>query len=119
MQQPIVNAVGFVAPAALIVRQPDNTTELKPERVQELLQAMPGWTLNTTRKSLERLLPFPDARVALAYAAFATELAGANRQPVSILVSGGWVGLTLLGQARKGKKGGMTMAVIELAKRLG
>ena len=119
MQQPIVNAAGSFTPGTLIVRQPDNTTELKPERVQEILQAMPGWTLNANRKSLERLLEFPDARVALAYAAFATELAGSNRQPVSVLVSGGWVGLTLLGQARKGKKGGMTMAVIELAKRLG
>src|SRR3954451_8421567 len=93
--------------------------ELKPERVQEALQAMPGWKLDMSRKALDRLHEFSDSKVALAFATFATELAGAGRQPISVFVSGGRVGLTLHGQPRRGKKGGLTLAVMELAKRLG
>jgi pterin-4a-carbinolamine dehydratase len=93
--------------------------ELKPERVQEMLQAMPGWKLDTGRKALDRLQEFSDSKVALAFAAYATELAGSARQPISVFVSGGRMGLTLHGQPRRGKKGGLTLAVIELAKRLG
>src|SRR4051794_14485285 len=96
--------------------------ELKPERVQEALQAMPGWKLDMSRKALEalqampgwkldmsrkaldRLHEFSDSKVALAFATFATELAGAGRQPISVFVSGGRVGLTLHGQPRRGKK---------------
>jgi pterin-4a-carbinolamine dehydratase len=93
--------------------------ELKPERVQEALQAMPGWKLDVNRKALDRFHEFSDSKVALAFATFATELAGAGRQPISVFVSGGRVGLTLHGQPRRGKKGGLTLAVMELAKRLG
>ena len=93
--------------------------ELKPERVQEALKAMPGWKLDMNRKAIDRLYEFPDSKVALVYAAFATELAGSWRQPISILVSGGRVGLTLHGKPRRGRKGGLTQAVLELAKRLG
>src|SRR4051812_47736757 len=93
--------------------------ELKPERVQEALQAMPGWKLDMSRKALDRLHEFSDSKVALAFATFATELAGAGRQSISVFVSGGRVGLTLHGQPRRGKKGGLTLAVMELAKRLG
>ena len=93
--------------------------ELKPERVQEALQAMPGWKLDMNRKAIDRVHEFSDSKVALAFATFATELAGAGRQPISVYVSGGRVGLTLHGQPRRGKKGGLTLAVMELAKRLG
>ncbi|MEA2605018.1 MAG: hypothetical protein QOF89_6010 [Acidobacteriota bacterium] len=93
--------------------------ELKPERVQEELQAMPGWTLDLSRKTINRLHEFGDSSVALAYAAFIKELAGADGQRVSILVSGGLVGLSLHGYPRKGTRGGITESVLEMAKRLG
>jgi pterin-4a-carbinolamine dehydratase len=93
--------------------------ELKPERVQEMLTAMPGWKLDMNRRAIDRFHEFPDSKVALAFATYATELAGAGRQPISVLVSAGRVGLTLHGQQRRGKRGGLTMAVLELAKRLG
>ena len=93
--------------------------ELKPERVQEMLKAMPGWKLDMSRRTIDRLHQFPDSKVALVYAAFATELAGSWRQPISIFVSGGTVGLSLHGRPRRGKRGGLTEAVMELAKRLG
>jgi pterin-4a-carbinolamine dehydratase len=93
--------------------------ELKPERVQETLKAMPGWKLDMNRRTIDRFYEFPDSKVALVYAAFATELAGSWRQPISILVAGGRVGLTLHGKPRRGKRGGLTEAVMELAKRLG
>lgn len=121
MQQQIVNSAEALA-ASFLTRSKLSSRfleELKPERVQEMLQAMPGWTLDMGRKTIDRLHEFSDSKVALAYAAFATELAGAERQPISILVSGGRVGLTLHGQPRRGKRGGLTLAVLELAKRLG
>jgi pterin-4a-carbinolamine dehydratase len=93
--------------------------ELKPERVQETLQAMPGWKLDVSRKAIDRFYEFSDSKVALAFAAYVTELAGSVRQPISVFVSGGRLGLTLHGQPRRGKKGGLTLAVMELAKRLG
>src|SRR3954466_9651233 len=80
--------------------------ELKPERVQEALQAMPGWKLDMSRKALDRLHEFSDSKVALAFATFATELAGAGRQPISVFVSGGRAGLPPPGLPPGGKKGG-------------
>jgi pterin-4a-carbinolamine dehydratase len=119
MQQIANNAGVLTAGSPTGKKSPRHQEELKPERVQEALQAMPGWKLDLNRKAIDRLHEFPDAKVALAFAAFATELAGAGRQPISVLVSGGRVGLTLHGQPRRGKKGGLTEAVLELAKRLG
>ena len=103
------------------LRRPPHPPEesLKPERVQEELQAMPGWKLNLNRQTIDRLHEFGDARVALAYAAFVTQLVGADRQMASVLVSGGLVGVSLHGYPRKGTKGGITESVLELAKRLG
>ena len=94
-------------------------TELKPERVQEALQAMPAWQFNADRRTLGCLHDLGDARVALAYAAFVSEIAAADRQVISVLVSGNLVGVTLHGYPRKGKTGGITESVLELAKRLG
>ena len=109
-------AVSFSTLKKMAARDPE---ELKPERVQEMLQAMPGWKLDMSRKALDRVHEFSDSKVALAFAAYATELAGSARQPISVFVSGGRMGLTLHGQPRRGKKGGLTLAVMELAKRLG
>lgn len=121
MQQ-IANSAGALAisfPTLMNLSARELVEELKPERVQEALQAMPGWKLDMTRKAIDRVHEFSDSKVALAFATFATELAGAGRQPISVFVSGGRVGLTLHGQPRRGKKGGLTLAVMELAKRLG
>src|SRR6202163_4082300 len=93
--------------------------ELKPERVQEMLKAMPGWKLDMNRKAIDRLHEFPDSKVALAFATFATELAGAGRQPISVLVSAGRVGLTLHGQQGRGKKGGPPKPGVGLRKGFG
>ena len=93
--------------------------ELKPERVQEALQAMPAWKFNTDRRALDCLNEFGDARVALAYAAFVSEIAAADHQVISVLVSGSLVGVTLHGYPRRGNTGGITESVLALAKRLG
>ena len=37
------------------VTLPGPGTELKPERVQELLQALPGWQLSARGKAIERI----------------------------------------------------------------
>ncbi len=120
MQQ-IANKAGARAVSFATMKKLANRDleELKPERVQEALQAMPGWKLDMSRKALDRVHEFTDSKVALAFAAYVTELAGSARQPISVFVAGGRMGLTLHGQPRRGKKGGLTLAVIELAKQLG
>src|SRR3954466_4708623 len=117
MQQIANNAGARINFTTLKKLAAQDLLELKPERVQEALQAMLGWKLDMSRKALDRLHEFSDSKVALAFATFATELAGAGGQPISVFVSGGRVGLTLHGQPRRGKKGGLTLAVMELAKR--
>jgi len=93
--------------------------ELKPERVEEMLLAMPAWKFNADRRTIDCLHDLGDARVALAYAAFVSEIAAADRQVISVLVSGSLVGITLHGYPRRGNMGGITESVLELAKRLG
>ncbi len=93
--------------------------ELKPERVEEALQAMRAWKFNGDRRTIDCLHDFGDARVALSYAAFVSEIAAADRQVISVLVSGSLVGVTLHGYPRRGNMGGITESVLELAKRLG
>ncbi|MFY9823690.1 MAG: 4a-hydroxytetrahydrobiopterin dehydratase [Thermoanaerobaculia bacterium] len=93
--------------------------QLKPERVQEELQSMPGWTFSPERQAINRLQELPDMRVALAFATFALELAKAEGQPMSVLIADRLVGLTLTGAPVNGTRGGLTLAALALAKRLG
>ena len=119
------NTVGILiadpAEVKVWLRRPPHRPEeeLKPERIQKELEAMPGWKLNLNRQTIERLHEFGDTRVALAYAAFITQLVGADRQKVSVLVTGGHVGVSLHGYPRKGTRGGITESVLETAKQLG
>lgn len=123
-QQSVSNTVGTfpiapLEPTVWLRRPPRPEEELKPERVQLALQSMPGWRLDMNRRTIDRLHEFGDARVALAYAAFVTKLAEADRQVASVLVSGARVCLSLHGYPRRGSKGGITESVLEMAKRLG
>jgi pterin-4a-carbinolamine dehydratase len=124
MQQFFSTPVGTLTanplqPTVWLRRPPHREQELKPERVQEVLQAMPAWKFNEDRRTIDCLNDFGDARVALAYAAFVSEIAAADRQVISVLVSGSLVGVTLHGYPRRGNTGGITESVLELAKRLG
>ena len=94
--------------------------ELKSERVQEMLKAMPGWKMLADGKAIHRIREFPSACTASAFAAFVTHFAGSRKQAVNVVVAGRRVTLVLPGTARpRGAFGGLTRAVLAFAQTLG
>lgn len=75
-------------------------TELKPERVQETLMAVPAWQLRDGAATLHREKHFPDAMAALLYSSYVSSLAASLKVPASVRLRGVRVRVTL-GSARK------------------
>lgn len=90
---------------------------LKPERVQQLLLAVPSWKLR--RDGLETLRRFTTASAASAFAALACRLARCQGQPVMVAVVGGDVVVRLQGKPVRGCTGGVTEPVFRLAGLIG
>jgi pterin-4a-carbinolamine dehydratase len=94
--------------------------ELKSERVQEMLKAMPGWKMLADGKAIHCRREFPSAGVASAFASFVAQFASCRKQSVSLALAGRRVTLLLLGTARpRGMYGGLTRAVLAFAQTLG
>jgi pterin-4a-carbinolamine dehydratase len=95
--------------------------ELKSERVQEMLKAMPGWKMLEDGKAIHCRREFPSAGVASAFAAFVAQFASGRKQAVSLALAGRRVTLLLPGTARpRGTTyGGLTRAVLAFAQTLG
>ena len=102
--------------------------ELKSERVQEpltaaevtvKLQSMPGWKMTPGGYAINRTLCFPEVRVAVAYVAFIAELGQAVQQTVSVTQWDKRVMVMLRSPLPKVRRGGITEAVLNLAKQLG
>lgn len=93
--------------------------ELKPERVQEELAAMPGWELLAGGKSIGRSFRFASKRAAAAYAAFVSSSAGDAGQPVRLQVDGRRLEVKLFSPpSRNGSRGQLTMRVLEFARKM-
>jgi pterin-4a-carbinolamine dehydratase len=92
---------------------------LKPERVQQLLRELPGWSLGAGGCAIERSREFESVAEAAEFVGRAGKLAMAQRQPVRIALAGRNVSLTLAGHPRKGCTGGLTNPVFRLAAKLG
>jgi hypothetical protein len=92
---------------------------LKAERVQQELQAMPGWRLAAGGKTIDRAKAFPNAEVARLYSGFVTAYAGALELPVVTSAAGGQVIVTLHAPRSHGRVGPLTESVLELARLLG
>jgi pterin-4a-carbinolamine dehydratase len=92
---------------------------LKPERIQQLLQELPGWSLGETGYAIERKRKFKSVDEAAEFVGLAGRLAGFQRQPVTIVLAGRSVSLTLTGHPLKGCCGGLTNPVFRLAGMLG
>ena len=92
---------------------------LKPERVQQLLLALPGWKLRGDGGGLETNRRFTSAGAAGSFAALACRLATQRRQPVKVNLSGGDVVVTLHGHPPRGCCGGLTEQVFHLAGLIG
>src|SRR5688572_30581369 len=101
-------------------RPPRRPGKLKSERVEEMLRAMPDWSLSATGKAIQRTRKFPSARVAGLYAGYVADFASTRRQGAQVLLSGRQVVLTLPGvPLRNGRFGGLTEKVFALAQQLG
>ena len=92
---------------------------LKPERVQQLLLKLGGWRLGAEGRSIERRRHFTSFADAQAFVGRVGKLATGLRQPVRIALSGKRVDLTLAGHPLKGRTGGLTDEVFNLAGRIG
>lgn len=92
---------------------------LKPERVQQLLRELPGWSLGTGGCAIERRRQFTSVDEAAEFVRAAGRLATSQRQPVTIALAGRNVSLTLTGHPLKGCTGGLTHPVFRLAAKLG
>ena len=95
---------------------------LKPERVQQLLRELPGWSLGTGGCAIERSRQFTsvaDAAEFVGVVGLAGTLATFRRQPVTIALAGRNVSLTLTGHPIRGCTGGLTNPVFRLAAMLG
>lgn len=92
---------------------------LKPERVQQLLRELPGWSLGACGRAIERTRSFTSVAEATEFVALAGRLATSQRQPVTIALAGRNVSLALTGHPVKGATGGLTHPVFRFAGMLG
>jgi pterin-4a-carbinolamine dehydratase len=92
--------------------------DLKSERVQEMLAAMPGWRPVRGMRGIERFRHFPASQVAEAYAAYVKAFAEEVGQRCTVTQACENVTVTVMG--RRGGGGlGITRPVIDFARRLG
>jgi hypothetical protein len=108
-----------VAETALLTLPGDLGDELKPERVQEWLQARPEWHLSPAGKVLHGSRAFPTCEAATHYSAFVTSLAAALALPVKVKVADYRVELSLFSPRHGRRFNPLTEAVLDFATRIG
>lgn len=94
--------------------------KLKSERVEQLLKAMPDWSLTADGGAIQHTRKFPTARVAGLFAGYVSDFASCRRQGVHVMLSGRNVVVSLPGvPLHNGRFGGLTEAVFVLAQQIG
>ena len=93
--------------------------ELKPERVQQMLEKLPGWELHPSGRAILRTRLFTTDEGARAFARNICWLAGKLRQPVTVRLAGKEVAIALTGHPVRGCVGGLTGPVFKLADLIG
>jgi pterin-4a-carbinolamine dehydratase len=103
----------------LVAGGPDEM-DLKPERVQEWLQAWPAWQLAAKGRMIQRTRVFPAGETAAHYGGLVTSLARALALPVTVDISERRVRLSLYaGHQGGGSLAPLTAAVLDFATQLG
>jgi pterin-4a-carbinolamine dehydratase len=92
--------------------------KLKPERVQEELKTLLGWSLHSSGKAIQRTYQFTSERAAANYATYLSACAGDAAQPVHLTVSGKALTVKLFAPPRNGRSTPLDMGVIEFARQL-
>jgi pterin-4a-carbinolamine dehydratase len=93
--------------------------ELKSERVQEMLQAMPGWSLLPESQAIGRTFQFPSKRVAAKFADYASTYAAEEGHNINLDVSLVEVSLTVTGPKVRGRYGELTEESVTFARKFG
>lgn len=93
--------------------------ELKPERVQQMLARLPGWSLRPDGRGIERVREYAGTEGARSFAAQVCNLASVQGQPVTVGLLGSKVVVTLTGHPVRGCTGGLTDPVFHLAELIG
>jgi pterin-4a-carbinolamine dehydratase len=106
-------------PGLRLLQLPSRIRKLKPERVQEELQAMPGWRLMPGDSAIGRVWDFATADAAAAWAQFVAGLAHQRGHAYALERSGNRIAVTLYQAGRSGRAAGLTMAVLQTGKTLG
>jgi 4a-hydroxytetrahydrobiopterin dehydratase len=106
-QQKSSNA-GAVAPAGA------EESSLKAERVQLLLEDLPGWRLTAGGRSISRTFRFPGVSSALAFTSFVSAVASESGHGPAVHLEGSRVVCWLTTQAA----GGLTLQDLETARRI-
>lgn len=89
-------------------------SSLKAERVQLLLEDLPGWRLTAGGKSISRTFRFPGASSALAFTSFVSAVAGESGHGPAVHLEGSRVVCWLTTEAA----GGLTLQDLETARRI-
>jgi pterin-4a-carbinolamine dehydratase len=114
-----VNVLDMMAVAWLSEPGGPVRMDLKPERVQQLLLALPGWKLREDGRAIVTARKFTSAQTAGAFGALACRLATQQRQPVAVRLMGEQIVITLPGHPLRGCAGGLTGPVFKLAGLIG
>lgn len=93
--------------------------DLKPERVQQMLERLPGWELHPSGRAIQRVRLFTTEQGAGRFALEACSLANKQNQPVAVRLKGKEVTVALTGHPVRGCTGGLTDAVFKLADLIG
>ena len=96
---------------------PNPGTFLKPERIQELLLALPGWRLAKEGKAIERTWTMPSGQVAALFGAYVSTYGKALGLEVVLGLGDRLARVTLSQQV--GCETGLTESVFELARVIG
>jgi pterin-4a-carbinolamine dehydratase len=93
--------------------------DLKPERVQQMLERLPGWALHSSGRAIVRVRMFTTERKAGSFVRKACWLATKLLQPVMVSLAGKEVTIALTGHPVRGCTGGLTNTVFNLADLIG
>jgi pterin-4a-carbinolamine dehydratase len=107
------------SPAPGVVVLMSERTRLAPEGVQEHLARLPGWKLRQGGRGIERVRSFASSGVARWFVGRICELAEEHGQPIVVRLAGRQVTVTLQGHPGRGRIGGLTGTVFNLADQIG
>jgi pterin-4a-carbinolamine dehydratase len=102
------------------MQSPTTQERLKSERVQEMLAAMPAWTLLPPEgEAIGRVFQFPSEQVAAKFAEYVSTYAEAVGHNVHLEVSTQSVDLIVAGPKVRGRYGELTEEILSFAQKFG